>query len=588
MNDQLHIFICEHFKKETHEVLSSGEFKDVITSFFPSRCSRPVLVHNQLYSLPELNSASKNDKTFCGCSCLTAMDKEFLTHQNIRYISLVNCFQMLAAKELINSLISEGSYLVTPGWLSEWKEWLIQWGGQVQARQIFSESVTKIVLLDTGINPKSITNLNDLSEALDCPVETINVGLDFYRLFLENEILKWRVGKTAKKINEPADKEEKSKSDYAMALDLLSELPRAEKEEVVANLIMEVFVMLFAPGKVHYLSIIDSKPVNFWSLPPTSDPEPIKKRLSEFNKPISLAKSGKGFCLKIGKGNETLAIIEVDDLLISEHLPRYQNLSLSMAGVFALCIINSRYYQKILEINKQLQESNNTKDKFFNIIAHDLKSPFASILGFSEMLSQNYKTLQNDKIELFAKAIYDSSAQAYDLLGNLLMWAQSQKGSLSFSPEIFNFNIILRENINLLEQMAFKKNIILSSTINAEIQVFADINMMNTIMRNLLSNAIKFTPIGGKIIIGAISSPDFIELTITDTGIGIPGKILNELFSINSNITTEGTEHEKGTGLGLTLCREFIEKHGGKIWADSKINVGSTFHFTIPKKYQLI
>jgi signal transduction histidine kinase len=255
-----------------------------------------------------------------------------------------------------------------------------------------------------------------------------------------------------------------------------------------------------------------------------------------------------------------------------------------MAGVFALSIENSRYYQKILKINKQLKESNNTKDKFFNIIAHDLKSPFASILGFSEMLMEHRKTLENDKIEMFAKVIYDSSKQAYDLLGNLLMWAQSQKGNISFYPEAFCFNNIALENINLLEQQAIKKNLILFSTINDDLQVFADKNMMKTIVRNLLSNAIKFTPSGGKIIVEAIPSPDYVEIIITDTGIGIPENIINKLFRIDTNITTEGTEHEKGTGLGLILCKEFVEKHGGKIWAESIIKEGSTFHFTIPTK----
>jgi signal transduction histidine kinase len=584
MNDSLQIFICEHFKAETIAVLSSGDFQDVVPIFIPSRCSRPITPDSQLSSIPDLNTHPINEKLIFGCSCITPTDKKFLRHQNITYLPQVNCFHMFAPKELVDRLTSDGSYLMTPGWLSNWREWVEQWGGKDQAMQIFSESVTKLVLLDTGIDPNSKVHLTDFSEAINCRPETMRVGLDFYHLFLENEILKWRLRRKIDTVSLPSAIPEKNESDYAMALDLLSELPRAENEEIVAGMIMEALVMLFAPKKVFYLSVIDSKPCDLWSIPTISDIGPVKKRLSECSKPISQTESGNGFCLRIGKEDKILAVIEIDDLVIPEYTARYQNLSVAMTGVFALAIENSRYFQRIMEMNSKLQEANNTKDKFFSIIAHDLKSPFVTIMGFSEVLTQSIRKLDANKVEKYSSAIYDASKQAYSLLENLLVWAQSQNGSIEFKPEIFNLKELIIEIINFVESQSLRKKINIINAINEDILVFADSNMMNTILRNLLVNAIKFTHPGGKIAIIATSYPDHTQIAITDTGIGMNEETLNSLFRNDSQISTQGTENEKGTGLGLILCKEFIEKHRGKIWAKSKPDEGSVFYFTIPKK----
>jgi signal transduction histidine kinase len=583
MNSQLKIFICEHFKEETLGVFSTGNFEQIVPVFIPSRCVRPISTKNQLTSIPDLNIVTIEEKLLFGCACMNNADREFLHHQKIRNIPLVNCFHMFAPKEIIDQLISEGAYLMTPGWLSNWRKWIELWGGKIQAKQILSESVSKLVLLDTGIDPNSKSNLADLSEALSCKSETIKVGLDFYRLFLENEMLKYQLEKKADSAALSIVSSEKNAADYAMALDLLSELPRAESEEIVAGMIMEALNMLFAPKEIHYLSIIETKAGNLWSIPPSAGNEIIKMRLSGLSKPIGLTESGNGFLLRIGKENKILAIVEIDDLVVPEYQERYQNLGLALTGVFALAIENSRYFEKIHEMNKMLQDANNTKDKFFTIIAHDLKSPFVTIMGFSEVLIENIQGFDKNKIEKYITAIYDSSKQAYSLLENLLIWAQSQKGSIDFAPEMFDLKALVIESVDFIETQALKKNVRIINAINEDIYVFADKNMMNTILRNLLTNAIKFTPQGGKIAIICSSFNDHTQIAITDTGVGMNEETINKLFRIDSQITNRGTENENGTGLGLILCKEFIEKHGGKIWAKSKPDEGSVFYFTIPK-----
>jgi signal transduction histidine kinase len=582
MNDQLHIFICEHFKEETLAVLSLDDFHDVIPSFFPSRCNRPLKAGNQLSSIPELNAGIDCNKTLCGCSCMNTSDRVFLSGRNIRYLNMESCFQMFAAKEYINSLICEGAYLITPGWLSDWRECLTQWGGQVQAQQIFSESISKLVLLDTGIDSKSSINLEDFSEVLNCHAETIKVGLDLFRLFLENEIYRWRLNKKMTKTDDTVEKIENTASDYAMALDLLSDIPRDIKEEFVANKIMELLIMLFAASKVCYLSIIDNKPGTLWAIPLLLDEKQTKERLMACNKPICITESGKGFCLRIGKGEDTVAVIEIDDFTLPEHMLKYQNLALAIAEVFATSIENARYFEKIIDINNELKEVINIKDKFFSIIAHDLRNPFVAILGYSEMLIENIKTNNQEAMNKGIKIIAESSNQAYTLLENLLTWARAQTGRIEFKKETFDLKKCIDECVGIVVSQASKKNIIIVKDLEANCSVSADRNMINTVLRNLLVNAIKYSHHNSKIIVAANIISSQLHISVYDYGVGISKEKIDKLFRIDTKISTPGTENEKGSGLGLILCKEFIEKHNGKIWVESEVGKGSGFHILIP------
>jgi len=234
---------------------------------------------------------------------------------------------------------------------------------------------------------------------------------------------------------------------------------------------------------------------------------------------------------------------------------------------------------------EELRDLNATKDKFFSIIAHDLKSPFNSILGFSDLLINNFSDYDKDEIEKYLRTIESSSKQAFELLENLLVWARSQTGSIHYQPETIELKSIIHENINLLTNQAERKNIQIFSTITDEAFVNGDRNMINTILRNLLANAIKFTPQFGKIFVSLIPNDESYEISIKDNGIGIAEENIPKLFRIDSKFSTLGTEKEKGTGLGLILCKEFVEKHGGKIWARSELGKGSTFIFSLKSNH---
>lgn len=236
------------------------------------------------------------------------------------------------------------------------------------------------------------------------------------------------------------------------------------------------------------------------------------------------------------------------------------------------------------EKNKRLSELNHTKDKFFTIIAHDLKSPFSALLGFSEIISENFEELSKEMILEYSKQINISANQLFSLLENLLKWASSQTGRIKFSPNTHDLSSIAENVIGLLYMNAAEKNINLISKIEKNTLVFCDKDMITTIIRNLITNALKFTFPGGKVIISTKIDANNIAVSISDTGIGISEQIISQLFALKHHYTTQGTSQEKGTGLGLIICKEFVEKHNGEINVKSKIGKGSIFTFSLPRK----
>jgi PAS domain S-box-containing protein len=230
----------------------------------------------------------------------------------------------------------------------------------------------------------------------------------------------------------------------------------------------------------------------------------------------------------------------------------------------------------------KLKEINATKDMFFSIIAHDLKSPFNSILGFSQLLKEEVREMDLKTIAEFADAINRASQQVFHLLENLLSWARLQQGQMLFNPTNTDLKQAVNEIIELLTENANKKKIRVVNHIPDRIMVSADGNMLKATVRNLLSNALKFTSENGKVELSAAEDNTQVKVSVRDNGKGMKSEDLGKLFNIGLKYTTRGTEEEEGTGLGLILCKEFVEKHGGEIWAESEPEKGSTFYFTLP------
>lgn len=268
----------------------------------------------------------------------------------------------------------------------------------------------------------------------------------------------------------------------------------------------------------------------------------------------------------------------------------------SIVGILIALILTSIYLFRVRNLKKQktlleisvavktaeLKDLNASKDKFLSIIAHDLKNPFNSIIGFSEILNEEIKAESPSRIRECARLINVSAIQTYKLLENLLEWANSQRGTIPFNPMKLVVNNLVEEEFLNLKDMADRKNIVLINSTHTNLAVLADKNMFKVVLRNLLSNAIKFTYRNGRIEVNATINMNMVEIAVSDTGIGMSEITLAKLFKIDANLSTPGTENENGTGLGLFLCKEFIEKHNGDIKAESLQGKGSRFIFKLP------
>lgn len=237
----------------------------------------------------------------------------------------------------------------------------------------------------------------------------------------------------------------------------------------------------------------------------------------------------------------------------------------------------------IMEQNKELKDLNATKDKFFKIIAHDLKNPFGILLQDSEFVVHKYDELKDEIKRSAIERIHKSSHRVYKLLENLLEWAKLQTGGIKTKKNKINLHQIAEKNISLYDCNASKKEIVVKNDIGMNVSAYSDENMIDFVFRNLICNAIKFTEDGGQVNISTQDNEDFIEVSISDTGVGIAGENIKKLFRIDGGYTTPDTKGEKGTGLGLILCKEFVELNGGKIGVKSEVGKGSTFKFTLPK-----
>jgi signal transduction histidine kinase len=272
-------------------------------------------------------------------------------------------------------------------------------------------------------------------------------------------------------------------------------------------------------------------------------------------------------------------------------------MALIASGVIVVLLVLYLYIvkrraNKILEVanarvqqqNGQLQDLNATKDKFFSIISHDLKGPLNSLTSFSSLLINHTDSLSKDEIRMLAKDLDKSLKNLFALLENLLEWSRSQTGNIEFKPEVFDLNVLLEQNKGLLQTQALNKKIQIENRSAGDVAVKAHKHSVNTVVRNLISNAIKFTPEGGTITLEAVGGQNGdLMVSVKDTGVGMGPEVIQKLFRLDTKHTTKGTADEKGTGLGLILCKDFIEKNGGRIWVESTPGKGSVFYFSLPR-----
>ncbi|MBX3008068.1 MAG: HAMP domain-containing histidine kinase [Melioribacteraceae bacterium] len=239
--------------------------------------------------------------------------------------------------------------------------------------------------------------------------------------------------------------------------------------------------------------------------------------------------------------------------------------------------------KKRTRIEEELRKSIAEKDKFFAIIAHDLRSPFQGFIGLAELLAANANEFTKAELTTVSKEMHQKASNLFVLLENLLEWAHVQRGTINFSPQDCSLSEIINHSIEIVAQNADHKNIEIINSAQDSSLVYADEKMIDSVLRNLLSNAVKFTPKGGKVVVSSrLLNNTTVEISVADSGIGMSDSLRNKLFIVGEKVGREGTDGEKSSGLGLLLCKEFIEKNGGNIRVESQKHKGSTFRFTLP------
>lgn len=238
---------------------------------------------------------------------------------------------------------------------------------------------------------------------------------------------------------------------------------------------------------------------------------------------------------------------------------------------------------ELIRKSEELRQAIQTKDKFFSIISHDLKSPFQGFIGLTQMMAEGNIDFSRSEITEYGKALYDTASTVYKLLENLLEWAKMQKNEIDFTPKNFSISETAGQIAEAFIQRANQKEITLIDDFPKNIAAYGDEKMINSVLRNLLSNAVKFTSRKGKVTINALETEDkMIQVSVEDNGIGMSSDDINNLFRLDKKVSSPGTEGEPSSGLGLLLCKEFVERNSGKIWASSTYGKGSTFTFTLP------
>jgi PAS domain S-box-containing protein len=404
-----------------------------------------------------------------------------------------------------------------------------------------------------------------------------NYKRELEKVLQENEVLKKKIKELSEKNNITAEK--KYQTLFMQLKDVVYESSREGKLIDINPSGVELFGY-DSKEELLKINIAEDLYVN---------PEERQKLLDKLEKEGYV----KNYEIKIKtKSGEEIIVLETSYMIKDENgnVTSYSGIIKDVTETKKREKLLEKYNNELAEVNKQLKKSeqelkklNDEKDKFFSIIAHDLKSPFNALLNLSEFLVKDLSELSMEEIRSFSKEINKSAHSVFDLLLNLLQWAQIKTGRLKQNPEKISLSALANNSIILLESVAAKKAVTIINNIDNSHFFLGDRTMISSVLQNLISNSIKFSRRNSEVILSSRVEGDKIIVSIKDRGVGISSENMKRLFKLDEHLTTPGTSNESGTGLGLILCKELVEKNKGKIWAESKEQFGTTFFFSLVK-----
>ncbi len=577
MEQKICLLICSSFIDEVKQIINSGYYPDVIIKSFQSSCADQYYQLENIDDIVRLHASEYSKVVLIGGPCLISKKDNYKRSHNIQIIVLDHCSELFLNKSTIDYLTSKKNYIVSNGWLRDYKKHVKNWGYDTKAsKKYISENVDKLLLLETELPDDYLIQIKALSNHMGLPYDILPVGLSYCKLFLDSIILHWREEKERVLLNTKLSIVSGKSADYLFVLSQIDNLVTHVDEKNVVEKIFNLLNMLYAPINIKYIPAKDNNENN---------PIFYKKNVL-----IPAEYIDSSFTIDLSNQEENIGIFEITGVSFPQYIEKYKEMSLLIGRVSGLAISNARKFMIIKEDEKrikkysaELKEVVTTRDKFFSIIAHDLKSPFQGLLGMSEILAESADSFTKEEISVFSREMFNTANNLFKLLQDLLTWAQMQKGTIEYAPKELNLYVLAVQNIDIISQRAIQKGINIRNEIPFDQLLYGDEKMLDTVLRNLLSNAVKFTKRDGNITISAKEiEGKFLEIAVKDSGIGMSEVLCEKLFKIEEKVGRAGTDGEASTGLGLLLCKEFIEKNGGKIWVKSEINIGSTLIFTFP------
>lgn len=573
--NKLCITVCAGFVNEVHLAVSMGNHPDVVVRAFGGNCSNCPKCRNLVEEFIEKNRSKFHKIIIYTGTCVASISKEY---NNVRIIKSDLCFDLLLPRFVADHFISKGYYLINSGKLRRVENLINDWGFTPEiAKSFFTDSAKAILLIDTGTDPKSNSNKKILSDYTGLPIEVLNAGVDYCKLFINEEILRWRDEKAQSELFDKLAAATAKTADYAMVFQQINSLVQISDEENIIHKVFELMNLLFGPENIiyyPYLNNCEGKAIAFHN-----------------DKPIDSINKEADIIIELQLKAESFGRFEVVGLAFPQYKDNYHYSAQIIANVCSLAIANARKFNELKEATRiaqeyssELKQTNAEKDKFFSIIAHDLRSPFTGFLLFSQMLAEQTEDLTKEEIQEYGRSLFDSANNLFSLLENLLQWARMKRGVTPFKPESYELFLLIDQAIDLHLDTALHKTIVIENHVPEDVFVNIDVLMISSVLRNLITNAIKFTPRGGKIRVEYASDEanNHCIVSIADSGIGIVDELLSKLFKIDERVSREGTEGEPSSGLGLLLCKEFIEIHDCRLWVESTVGVGSRFSFTLP------
>ncbi len=589
MSRSLRLLVCHHYLKEVRDVLQACGYDEVRVSCYPARCLQPspALSEGERAALEAFRNRSRDeDLMLLGFCCIGQAAGVLDALRPTRVHALDSCFSLFINSKKVRRLQAEGAYILTPGWLDEWRGRIEDWGFDRQtAREFFRESVARFVLLDTGVSENSRSEFEEFVDFLGRPGETIDVGLEILEHHVRGVVLEWRLDCLRRESREAGGRTDARLAEQAMALDLLAELTRTMGEEEAADKVMDIFSMLTGAGRVDL--VLGSE--DTVALLRSTQREPVSP--SDAAECLASIRPGEaysihpdGFSIRIRFRDLDLGVLAVRQLPLPDRCSDYVNLALSVINLCALAISNARTEtarrraeQELLSKAQELERSNADLSQFAYVVSHDLREPLRTVSGFLSILLRKHGAQLDEGAVGYVQQAVAGTQRMERFIRDLLQYSRAGSRAVTLVPVALGE--VLASVLQSL-QAAIQDSGAVVDVPNDMPLVLGHAGLLEQLFLNLISNAIKFRQDAlPEIRITVLPCNGDWEISIADNGVGFDMSDSERIFRLFQRLHT--TREYEGTGIGLAVCRRIVERHGGRIWAESEKGKGSTFRFTL-------